>query len=261
MADEILPSLGNIRLRWYPDGAFANEYWPTVAELNAGQELEQVVAWDDFEPLVQSSDDVTRTHLASKAVETRRGAANYGGTIGFDYPGYKADLANAAALVYAALKDLNIPGYLAWSVDGEIGESGQPASDLTFANGDLVNIIKVTTDAWEDSITGEEDFFYSRTFLRRGMLAIYTVASTAAPVLAVTVDNLSPAVGTLSFVTATVNGREWTRGALLQSADPNVFTVSKNGVITPIGIGDAPLIVTLPNSAVTDNSIEIEVPS
>lgn len=258
MVDQKLESKGNVRLRWYPEGAFANEYWPTVAELNAGQELEQVVAWDGFENLVQSSDDTTRTSIGSKATQTRRGAPNYGGSLSFWYPSYKNDLANAAALVYQALKDLNIPGYLVWSVDGEIGEAGQPDDDLTFANGDLLSVIKVITDGWEDAITGEEDFSYARTFLRGGMLAIYTVASTALPVIAVTIDDAALAVGDLAFITVTVNGREWTRGALLQSADAEIATVSKNGVVTGVAAGTVDITATLPNSAVTGD-VEVVV--
>lgn len=256
MTDIALPSKGNIRFRWYTDGAFANEYWPTVTELNAGQELEQVVDFENFEAPVQASDDVERNPIGAKATVTRRGAPNYGATYGFDYPGYKADTANAAALVYAALgainNTVNVPGYLAWSIDGEIGELNQPPIDLSWEDGDYVNIIKVTTDAWEDEITGEEDFTYSRTFLKRGLVNTYTVASTATPVLAATIDSGSLAIGDLGFLTATVNGREFTRGATWTSSDPTVATVSRNGIVTAVAAGSATITASLKGSNVTD---------
>lgn len=172
MVDTRLDSRGNIRYRFYNDAAFANLRWPLVSELNAGLELEQVTVWDNFEVGAQASDTSDAIPIAAKATVTRRAAANYGGTSTFWYPGYRADNTNAAALVYMAFKNLHTPGYIALSVDGEIGSSGQPASSLAFANGDYVSIMRVVTDEWTDQITGEEAFSYTRNFLKAGGLSL-----------------------------------------------------------------------------------------
>lgn len=251
MVDERLDSRGNVRYRFYNDAAFANFRWPTVAELNAGLELEQVTIWDGFEVGAQASDTSDAIPIAAKATVTRRAAANYGGSSTFWYPGYREDNTNAAALVYTAFKNLHTPGYLALSVDGEIGSVGQPDADLTFANGDYVTIMRVVTDEWTDQITGEEAFSYTRNFLKAGGFAPYTVASTAAPVLEVTVTAASGAVGVNSYVSATVNDRDWTRGVRWTSSDPDVATVSSTGVVKRLTTGTATITAILPGATVT----------
>lgn len=254
MVDTRLKSMGNVRFRFYQDGAFANLRWPTVAELNAGQELEQVTLWDNFEVGAQASDTADAVPIAAKANVVRRAAANYGGTASFWYPGYRADLTNAAALVYDALKDIHVSGYIVVSVDGEIGEPGQPAADFTFANGEYVTVMKVVTDEWDDTIVGEDPFYYTRNFLKAGGFAPYTVSSTAAPVLEATANAATGAAGTLVFVTGEVNGRDWTRGVQWTTSDAAVATVSATGVVTLVGAGAATITGTLPgtNPAVTD---------
>lgn len=255
MVDERLDSRGNVRYRFYNSAAFANFRWPTVAELNAGLELEQVTVWDGFEVGAQASDTSDAIPIAAKATVTRRAAANYGGSSTFWYPGYRADNTNAAALVYTAFKNLNTPGFLALSIDGEIGSVGQPASSLNFANGDYVTIMRVVTDEWTDQITGEEAFSYTRNFLKAGGFAPYTVASTAAPVLAVTLTGaVSGAVSTKVYTNATVNGRDWTRGVRWTSSAPNIATVSSTGVVTRRAIGTATITATLPGTTTATTS-------
>lgn len=248
MVDQILPSMGNVRYRWYGNAAFANFRWPTVAELNAGLELEQVTLWDNFEVGAQASETSDAVPIASKAAVVRRAAANYGGSSSFWYPGFKADMTNAAALVYAALKNVQTPGFLAISVDGEIGAAGQPTSNLQFANGDYVSILKVTTDEWDDMITGEDPFYYTRNFVKNGGFAPYTVASTTAPVLVVSGTGPGATVGGKGSVSATVNGRDWTRGVRWTSSAPQFVTVNSTGVLTRIAAGAATITGTLPGT-------------
>lgn len=249
MVDTRLDSRGNVRYRFYNDAAFANFRWPTVPELNAGLELEQVTLWDSFEIGAQASDTSDAIPIAAKSTVVRRAAANYGGSSTFWYPGYSEDNTNAAALVYTAFKNLHTPGYLVTSVDGEIGSSGQPAATLNFANGDYVTVMRVVTDEWTDQITGEEAFSYTRNFLKAGGFAPYTVASTAAPVLAVTpAGPQSGAVNTNAYVSATVNGRDWTRGVRWTSSAPNIATVSSTGVVRRRAVGTATITATLPGT-------------
>lgn len=261
MVDERLDSMGNVRYRFYADGSFANYRWPTVAELNAGLELEQVTLWDNFEVGAQASDTSDAVPIAAKAAVVRRAAANYGGSSSFWYPGYRDDITNAAALVYQAFKNLHTPGYLALSVDGEIGKPGQPAADMTFANGDYVTVMKIMTDEWDDSITGEEAFSYTRNFLKAGGFAPYTVAGTAAPVVDVTIEGgASGAVGTNAYVTAKVNGRDWTRGVRWTSSAPAVATVSSTGVVKRLTTGTATITAILPGApAGSTDTAEITV--
>jgi hypothetical protein len=239
MTDISLESMGNVRFRWYPENGFANYKYPTVAELNAGLELEAVTIWDNFEVGAQASETSDIIPIKAKAVSTRRAAANFGGS---------------------AFKEINTPGYLVTSIDGEIGEANQPDSDFTFANGDYVSVYKVITDEWEDMITGEEAFYYTRQFLKYGALAVYTVAGTGAPVISSTPTTIASSVGDLDFITTTLNGREWTRGVVYSSSDETVATVSATGVVKSLAAGSATITATLPGASVsTTDTVAVTV--
>lgn len=259
--DTRLDSRGNVRYRFLNDAAFANYRWPLASELNAGLELEQVTLWDSFEVGAQASDTADAVPIGAKSTVTRRAAANYGGTSSFWYPGYKDDITNAAALVYLAFRELHTPGFLALSVDGEIGDPGQPAGNMTFADGDYVTIMRIVTDEWTDSITGEEAFSYTRNFLKAGGFQPYTVVSAVAPVLEVTLEGAaSGAIGVNSYVSGAVNGRDWTRGVRWTSSDNDVATVSSTGVVKRVGTGTATITGTLPGTTVlTTDTVDVTV--
>lgn len=261
MTDETYQSRGNIRLRVYPSNGFADYRWPTVAELNAGLRLEDAVTWDGFDFGVQSSDTNDTPPLSAKALVQTRGTSNYGGSIPFYYPGYYTDTANDLVDIY----DLFVPDedgydrpvvYIAMSVDGEIGEAGQPADTFAFANGDLVSIFRLQADAWTDSIVGDTDFYYTLNFLRNGAMAHYTVASTAAPVL-VTPATASADIsdGDRPLLTATVNGRPWNGGVIWSISDATKATISAYGVVTPLAAGTPTVTGSLRGAASTDTTV------
>lgn len=246
--DQRLSSKGNVRFRWYPISAFANPYWPTVAELNAGQELEAVTLWESFEIGAQASETSDTASIKAKSSTVRRAAANGGGSVSFWYPGDHTEMTNLASLVYAIFKEVNQPGYVVTSVDGEIGEVGQPPSDFSFEDGDLLSVFRIMTDEWDDMITGEEAFYYTRTLLLNGMMRTYTVASTAAPVLTI-VGAATGATGSKVGLRAEVNGRDWTRGVRWTSDDSETATISGSGVITGLAAGSVGIEATLPRTS------------
>lgn len=254
MTDERLASKGNVRFRYHPLNAFANPAWPTAAELNAGQELEAVTLWESFEVGAQASETSDTASIKAKTAVARRAAANYGGSAAFWYPGNHTDMSNLASLVLAIMKQVNQPGFLSVSVDGEIGEPGQPNIDFTYANGDYVSIFRIITDEWDDMITGEEAFYYTRNFLKNGFMRTYSVVSTAAPALVATETSATLAVGALASISGTINGRDWTRGLRYRSDDPDVLTVSPSGIVRGISAGTADVTVEVPGSSplVTD---------
>lgn len=245
MVDVRLQSDGNVRLRWYPSNGFSNPYWPTVAELNAGLRLEDAVPWENFEFGMQASDTSDTPPISAKASVGVRSTANYGGSLSVWYPGYYDDPTNQLSLIYDAINaDERTIGYIALSVDGEIGEPDQPDSDFTFANGDYVSIYRVQADAWTDMTEGDDPFYYTRNFLRNGQFAHYTVASTSAPVLAITVPTTAD-VGDVVVASATVNGREYSKGVAWSTTTPLLATVSPGGVITYLDDGSANVTATL----------------
>lgn len=250
MTDERLPSKGNIRFRFYPLNAFANPSWPTAAEMNAGQELEGCTLWESFEIGAQASETSDAASIKAKTTVARRAAAAYGGTAAFWFPGDHTDVSNLATLILMIMKVVNQPGYLAVSIDGEIGEAGQPDSDFTFDNGDYVSIYRIITDEWDEMIQGEEAFYYTRNFLKNGFMRTYAVVSTALPVLAVASAAIAvTAVNKHVGIVATVNGRNWTRGCKYTSDTPSVATVSPSGVVTRVSAGTAKITVELPKTS------------
>ena len=251
MTDTRLASRGNVRFKWHAPGAFANPHWPTVTELNAGQGLEALTLWENFEIGAQASETSEIAPIKAKSAVAKRAAANFGGSASFWYPGDHTDMTNLASLVYDIFKEVNVPGYISMSIDGEIGEAGQPAGDYTYANGDFVSIFGVITDEWDDMITGEEAFYYTRNFIKNGMLAVYTVASTTVPVLAVTGTQPAATPGALGTVSVTVNGRDFTRGMRYRSDDPTKVVASPSGILTRVAVGAADIEISLPNSTVT----------
>jgi hypothetical protein len=249
MTDERLPSKGNVRFRFYPEGAFANAYWPLVSELNAGQELEACTLWDSFEVGSQASGTSDTSSIKAKSAVSKRAAAEYGGSASFWYPGDSGDMQNLASVVYDIMKEVNQPGYLVTSVDGEIGESGQPDIDFTFSDGDFVSVFKIITDEWTDAITGEEAFYYTRNFLKNGFVRTYTVASLSAPAMIASIADPALSVGDVSSVDVDVNNRNWTRGANFKTSDPAIVTVSPSGVVKAVSAGSATVTVELPGTS------------
>jgi hypothetical protein len=254
-------SNGNVRVRLIPGNGFANYRWPTVAELNAGLAVEDAIPWDGFDFGMQASDTSTNPPLSAKSIVETRAAANYGGGIPFWYPGYFDDAGNLLSNTFDFFNPdeagyERVQCFVAVSIDGEIGETSQPASTMEFANGDFVSIYKVTADAWDDSGTvGDDEFFYAINFLRNGGVAHYTVASTAAPVLVIPAT-LASTEGDIDLLAATVNGRPYNGGVTWTTSDSDVATVSDYGVVTSIAAGTADVVGTLRYSTgpVTDTT-------
>lgn len=258
MVDQTFQSQGNVRLRVHASNAFANFRWPTVAELNAGQRLEDAVPWDGFDFGMQASETSDTPPISAKASVQNRAAANYGGAIPFWYPGYYDDPQNDLSNIY----DIFVPsvdGYdrpIVWismSIDGEIGESGQPADTMAYAAGDFVSLFRVQADAWEDMTEGDDPFYYTLNFLRNGALAHYTVASTATPTVVIPAT-LSSAPGDVDLLAATVNGRPFNGGVTWSTSDPAVATVSPYGVVTSVAVGSATITASIRGAASTDTA-------
>lgn len=255
MTDESMKSNGNIRVRFYPgDAPFANPNAPTVAELNAGTPLELATKWENFELGVQASGTSSNPPIAAKANVASRTDSNYGGTLSIGYPGTYDDAGNDLSNIYDVLDgqtDGYVSGWFAKSIDGEIGDPGQPSSDFSFANGDLVTLMKVHTQSWEDMTEGDDPFYWTQNWMRNGKLVVNTVASTSAPVLDV-IGSTSLAVGDVEVFEATVNGRNWRTGAQWSSSNPSVAEVV-NGVVRAVSAGTATISALFPTTNISDS--------
>lgn len=245
MTDVRLPASGNIMLRWHPANAFANPERPTPAEINAGLKLGDAVSWNDMSFGIEASSTINDPAITAKSTVSDRGAMQYGGSLSFYYPRDFADAGNVYKVVYDAMKVPRTEGFITMSVDGELSETNSPlytgGATQTAVAGDFVGVFKVMTAGYGESITGEEAFRYTVTFLPQGEASVYTVIGTTSTV-AITPATLS-AVGKYALE-ATVDGRKYTRGLRWTTSNPAVATVSQNGIVTVLGSGSATITAT-----------------
>jgi hypothetical protein len=243
MTDIKVPASGNIRVWWALPNAFANYAAPTAAEINACLDISDSISWNDFDFGLQASNTIDDPAITAIGKVSDRGAAQFGGGISFYYPGAFDDASNDYSLTYDALDAPRTNGFLVMRIDGE--EAAAAA-----ANGELVHVLKVTTDGYAESITGEEAFRYTITFLPQGDLAVRTVVGGSTPVIAST---LAVSVGDSEPLSATVGGRVYTNGVMWSSSDTTKATVSSAGVVTGVAAGSATITATYEN-ATTSNT-------
>lgn len=265
MPDTKLPASGNIRIWFTPLNGFANPLSPTVAELTASLDISDAVSWNDFDFGMQASNTTSDPAITAKGAVTTRGAAQYGGSLSFYYPGVFNDNSNLYSLVFDALRLPGTGGWITIRVDGrELSQTASTTSNpgtLPAAN-DFVTVFRVETAGYAEAITGEEAFRYTISFLSKGVAQPYTIvrATAAAPTIAITpAAPGSGAVGTVVALSATVNTRPYTRGLLWTSSNTNVAVVSPNGIITRRAVGTANIIGTFVPTNTASTAVAITV--
>lgn len=242
---------GNLTYAFYSVNAFADFRAPTATELNAAAptaaQFSKSISWNDLDFGVQASNTVDDPSIVDVGNVQDRGAAQFGGGISFYYPGAFDDNSNAYSLTYDAISAPRTVGFIVARIDG-----AKPYSQ-PFAEGDLVHVMQVTTDAQTNVITGEEAFRYTVNFLQGGALAVYTVVQGAVDsAVVVTPATLTTAVGDFDRLNATVAGREYTNGVEWSTSDPAIATVSAAGVVKSIAVGTATITATFAATGATD---------
>lgn len=248
MTDVRLPSSGNIQVRWHAANAFANPAKPTAAEVNAGRIITDDISWNDFDFGIQASNTINDPSLAAKSNVSDRGATQYGGSISLYLPGDLSDASNAHKVTYDLLKDPRTIGYISIQIDGELSETNVATytGGLTrsAANNDLISIYKVMTAGYSHAITGEEAFRETISFLPQGEAYVDVVIASSITVVTPSTLSLDISDGDIGALTATVNGRAFTRGVRWTTSDPTKATVSQNGIVTPVAAGSATITAT-----------------
>ena len=244
MTDIKVPASGNIRVWWALENAFSNWQAPTQTELRACLDISDSISWNDFDFGLQASNTIDDPAITAIGKVSDRGAAQFGGGLSFYYPGAFGDASNDYSLTYDALDQPRTRGFLVVRVDGE--ESSALAN-----TGDLVHVFRVMTDGYAESITGEEAFRYTITFLSQGDLAVRTVLGGGT---VVTPSTLTVATGAKSRLNATVGGRVYTNGVKWTTSDSTKATVSSAGVVTGVAAGSATITATYEATGGTDTT-------
>lgn len=244
MTDIKVPSSGNIRVWWALPNAFANWEAPTATEINNSLDISDSISWNDFGFGIQASNTIDDPAITAIGKVSDRGAAQFGGTISFYYPRSFDDASNDYSLTYDALDQPRTVGYVVWRLDGEESTASATA-------GDLVSVAKVMTDGYAESITGEEAFRYTVTFLSQGDLAPRVVVKGGSAIAVTIPSTLSVATGASKQIAATVDGRNYTNGVVWTTSDATKATVAA-GVVTGVASGSATITATYEATGATD---------
>jgi hypothetical protein len=238
MTDVKVPSSGNIRVWWALPNAFANFAAPTATEINNCLDVSDSISWNDFDFGLQASNTIDDPAITAIGKVSDRGAAQFGGGVSFYYPGAFGDVSNAYANTYDAMDQPRTPGYLVVRIDGD------KANSPLAVDGNMVSVYKVMTDGYAETITGEEAFRYTITFLPQGDLAVRALVggTGGSPQILEAIPDLS--VGESYRVTAIANGRNYTNGLKWTSSNPAVASISTAGVITAISAGVSDITAT-----------------
>jgi hypothetical protein len=238
MADVKVPASGNIRLWWGATNAFADYQNPTAAEINACLDISDAVSWNDYDFNLAASNQLEDPAITAIGKTFDRGFANWGGGISFYYPESFDDATSKYSQVYDTLDAPRTSGYVVVRIDGE-------ESSTSAQNGDFVHVLKVMTDGYAESVTGEESFRYTVTMLPQGDYAVRTVVGGGTPV--VTPSTLASSAGDKDELAVTWGGRNYTNGVTYTTSDAAVATVSKAGIVTSVAVGSATITATSPD--------------
>lgn len=259
MADTRLPAAGNIQVRWHASNAFTNPARPTPNEVNGGINITDSVSWNDFDFGLSASTTNSDPSLKAKSNVADRGAMQYGGGISLYLPLDFDDLTNEHAVAWAALSQPRTLGWLSFQVDGELSETNTATYTggltQTAADGDLIDLFLVMSTGYANQITGEEAFRETITFLPQGEAYPNAVVSTSVPTVVVSPATATPPEDAVIALSATVNGRKFTRGVRWSSSAPAVATVSQNGIVTIVGADTATATITATYLGQTDDCV------
>jgi hypothetical protein len=237
MTDVKVPASGNIRVWFGLANSFANYAAPTAAEINAMLDISDAVSWNDFSFGLQASNTLDDPAITAIGKVSTRGASQFGGSMSFYYPGAFGDSSNKYSLVYDALDQPRTTGFVVVRVDGA-------ESSTTAQNGDLVQVFKVMTDGYAESITGEDAFRYTVTFLSQGDLAVRAYVG-AADVAIAEGPGATMAAGDVLALHGYINeDRNYTNGLKWTTSNPAVASVSTAGVVTAHTNGFATITAT-----------------
>lgn len=255
MADEKVTSNGNVQLWAIPVANVADFRSPTADEINTyGVQLEAAVAWDGTTfPANTESNDVDDRSLLDRGNATSRGFAQFEATLALFRP-VPSDTTSEAAVAWDFLKTPRVPVYLVTRV-----LQGEEGTHTPAEAGQWVNVFRMITDTVNDDTEGEDSYKYLVGFLPQGEVSVYTQVKNDDPVSVTALGGTSVEVGGHTTLRATLGGNYATQVVTWLSSDPDVATVSLNGVVTGHSSGNAAVTATHPAATGASSPVEITV--
>lgn len=243
MTDQKYEAQENVTLWWVLPNGLTNPLSPTKAQLDAALNITDAVTWENYGFGQQAANLIDYRSVNQNAAARNRGLLNFGGTLGFFFPGGE-DPNDLYVQVYEALATPGSYGYLVIRVDGV-------KTSETATVGDFVSVFRVASDGWGWTGAGENPVSYQITFKPMGDVAVYTVVTDGTPTLVATPSAVTVAQDALALVKVTEEGREYTRALKYTSSNPTAVVCSKNGVIQRLAAGPATITATDPNNGGT----------
>lgn len=249
-------SNGNTTVWLIPANGIADYRSPTAAEINAGLNITDVIAWDGTTfPTATESEDIEDRSLADRGNATTRGAASYEAVLNLFYPEDIQDTTSDFGKVYQMLRVPRVPVYVVTRITQTDGNWRKTAEA-----GEWISVYRFLSDGWTDDIEGDDSNKYAIGMLTQGEIAVYTQVKNATPV---TVTNASGsatvAIGDHVVLRATLGGKRATQVVTWRSSDPAIATVTQNGVVTGVAAGTADITASHPAASAASTALEITV--
>jgi hypothetical protein len=238
-------SNGNVTLWWVT--SIATPAAPTAAEINAGLNISEAVAWNNFELGSSGSADVDDRSIVDVGNAISRGFPDFSATLDFFREKYATDSSSIYQQAFQLFKTAGLNGYL-------VVRYGQRLPDVVATAGDIVSVYKFVTDYIADDTEGEDSVKFEVSFLPQGVLFEHVLVKLATPVDA-TPATITVAVGALAQITATVGSYNYTAAATYSSSDTTKATVSSTGIVKGIATGSATITVSYAGATGTDTVV------
>lgn len=241
MVDQKAQSNGNVTVWALPASGIADYRSPTAAEINAGLDITDAMAWEGTTfPTATESNDVDDRSLRDRGNATSRGFAQFEFAPNFFRPRNVLDVTSDYGKAFQMFKTPRVPLYVVTRVL-QVTEGVH----VDASAGEWVSVFRFTSDAVADDTEGEDSYKYSVSMLPQGEISVYTQVKNPGPVV-VTVNDTSLAVGAHSTSLALLGGKYATQNVTWESSNTAVASVSQNGVVTGISAGTATITATHP---------------
>ena len=252
--DQSFTSNGNTTVWVVPSNGIADYRSPTDAEINAGMDVTDAIAWDGTTfPTATDSEDQEDRSLRDQGNATTRGVASYEALLNFFYPKDLTDTTSEYGKVYQMFRVPRVPVYVITRVSQSPEGQHKDA-----AAGEWISVYRFLTDGWTDDFEGDDSNKYAIGMLTQGEVAVYTQVKNSTPVDTILVGPNSIAVDDHAVVRAEVGGKSATQIVEWASSDSTVATVSQNGVVTGVSAGTADITASHP-AASAAGSVKITV--
>lgn len=244
-----ITSNANIRVAWILDADLTDPDHPSAAELNAGLNLTDAIAWDGFEAGAEESDSNDDRALSDVGSAVSRGFANYAASLPFFYDSNPNDTNSPYNDAFDAFRTPLINGWLVVRV--------AVASSAAFAAGQRISVYKFQSGV-PVTDNGDASTKFVVDMLPQGELYVQTIVDSALPLVALPATD-SIAVGEYAAITVTLDGVDVTHSCDYSTANSAIVSVSELGAYGGVSVG-GPITITVSHpSASASDTVAITV--